>query len=312
MTKKFYILLITTIYFSFASCISDNQCSTNNNLSISFVADIENHNVQTRSTKSGFSEDDNIGVYMIDYVDGSPLPIGTISNFMNIEYIYNGNSWNSKNGEELYLSTEQTEANLYAYYPFDYEMSRAPDKLDVRTYPFSVEKDQSLNPQKSDFLWAKYSGLSSSNTIAKLTFKHILTKVVINLKFGNLGNGTEPVTIHNLTNDALIDMESGDVFDTGTNADSEIIPYTQGIANSGFDKTLNAIIIPQFVSSGTSIFSININNELYAFVIENPIMFQSGFAYTFNLVIGEANTRNTQSEPIRTEKKISLVDKTPF
>lgn len=310
MRKKIYILLITAICFSFASCIRDNQCSMNNSVKISFVTDIENHNTQVRSTKSDFSENDNIGIYLVDYVENIPMPIGTISTFMNAEHVYNGNTWNSKDGDELYLSTDQTKANLYAYYPFDYEMSRAPDKLDLRVYPFSVEQDQSLNSQKSDFLWVKYSNLSISNTIAKLTFKHILTKVVINLKFGSLGNGTEPVTIHNLTKDALIDMESGYVFDTGTNSNSEITPYTQNVPNSGFDKTLSAIIIPQFVASGTSLFSISVNNELYAFTIEHPLFFESGYSYTFNLIIGEANTRSLQIS--NTEKRISLISKTSF
>lgn len=311
MTKKLYIsLLITAICFSFASCISDNECAKSNRLSVSFVADIENRNLQTRSTKSGFSENDNIGVYMVDYNNDASMPIGTISEFMNAEHIYNGNFWYSKNGEELYLTTDQTKADLYAYYPFDYEMSRVSGKTDLRVYPFNVEKDQSLSSQKSDFLWAKYSGLSGSNTIAKLTFKHILTKVIINLTYGNLGNGTEPILIHNLTREALIDMENGNVFNTGLNSNSDIIPFIHYEANKGFDKTLSAIIIPQFVDSGTSIFSVNINDELYAFTMENPILFESGYSYTFNLIIGEANTRSTKTAS--TEKRVSLVSKTSF
>lgn len=310
MIKKIYIVLITTICGSFASCISDNQATMNNSLNVSFVADIANQNMQTRSIKSSFTENDNIGVYLVDYVENTPMPIGTISTFMNTEHIYDGNVWHSKDGDELYLSTDLTKANLYAYYPFDYEISRAPDKLDLRAYPFSVELDQSLNSQKSDFLWAKYSGLSISNTIAKLTFKHILTKVVINLKLGNLEIGNEQVKIQNLTKDALIDIEDGNVIDAGTNFNSEITPYTQNIANTGFDKTLNAIIIPQFVSSGTSLFSVSVNNELYAFTLENAIVFESGYSYTFNLIVGEANVRSSKTVSI--EKRISLISKISF
>lgn len=312
MTKKLYILLIIAVCFSFASCISDNnnECATNSRLNVSFVADIDNRNMQTRSTKSGFSENDNIGIYMVDYVDEIPMHIGTISNFMNAEHVYNGSFWNSRNGEELYLTTDQTKSNLYAYYPFDYEMSRSPEKRNLATYPFSVESDQSLSSQKSDFLWAKYSGLSSSNTIAKLTFRHLLTKVIINATYGNLGTGNESVIIQNLSSDASINMENGDVLPKGAKSNSEIIPFTQKVPNMGFDKTLSAIITPQLVASGTSIFTVNVNDVLYAFTLDNSLLFESGYTYTFNLVIGEANTRSTETSG--TKHTISFVSKTSF
>ncbi|MBD8348162.1 MULTISPECIES: fimbrillin family protein [unclassified Dysgonomonas] len=310
MTKKLYILLITSICLIFTSCLSDSECGNNDTLRVSIVADIASSKLKTRSSKSGFSENDNIGLYMVDYVNGIPMPVGTISNFMNTEYVYDGTYWNSKDTEELYLTTDQTKADIYAYYPFDYEMSRTPGKADLRSYPFSVESDQSLSSQKSDFLWAKYSELSSANTIAKLTFKHILSKIVLNVTYGNLGNGNESVTIHNLTQNALINMRTADVSEVKLNSNNEIKPYLQDIANAGFDKTFSAIIIPQSVETGTSLFAITLNDQMFAFTLDSPISFESGLSYTFNLVIGEANTRSIQNTNI--ERKISLVDKSSF
>lgn len=310
MTKKLYILLTTSICLIFTSCLSDNECGNNDTLRVSVVADIVSSKLKTRSSKSGFSENDNIGLYMVDYENGIPMPLGTISNFMNTEYVYDGTYWNSKDSEELYLTTDQTKADLYAYYPFDYEMSRTPGKADLRSYPFSVESDQSLSSQKSDFLWAKYSELSSANTIAKLTFKHILSKIVLNVTYGNLGNGNESVTIHNLSQDVLINMRTADVSEVKLNSNNEIKPYLQDIANAGFDKTFSAIIIPQSVETGTSLFAITVNEQMFAFTLDSPISFESGLSYTFNLVIGEANTRSIQNSSI--ERRISLVDKSSF
>lgn len=310
MTKKLYILLITSIGLIFTSCLSDSECGNNDTLRVSVVADIASSRLKTRSSKTGFSPNDNIGLYMVDYKNNTPMPIGTISDFMNTEYTYDGTYWNSKDGEELYLTTEQTKADLYAYYPFDYEMSRASGKTDLRAYPFSVESDQSLSPQKSDFLWAKYNELSNTNTIAKLTFRHILSKVVLNVTYGNLGNGNESVIIHNLIKDASIDMRTADISTIETNSNYEITPYLHDIANMGFDKTFSAIIIPQFVKTGTSLFSVTVNDQLFAFTLDSPLSFESGLSYTFNLVIGEANTRSSQNSNI--EQKISLVNKISF
>lgn len=306
MTKKIFIVSILLISVALTSCMRDGStCATNEKYKISIVAEVNNTYKQTKSSsKTSFKNNDNIGIYWVNYKDDSPLPLGTPSEFMNVEYVYNNSYWHSKDGEDLYLPTDNAIGDIYAYHPFDYEMSRHPNKKNLKTYPFTVERDQSLSSVNSDFLWAKYSGISIQNTAAKLTFQHLFSKMTLNITYGDLGNNYEDILIQNVTREAIIDLETGMVWDTGIN--TNIKPYVHATANKGFDKTLSAIVVPQIAYSQKPLFSITINNEEYAYILDETLFLDPGFEYTFNLIIGEAKLKSGS------QNTISLVSKSPF
>lgn len=279
--------MILSILLS-TSCSNDSDrenIETKTRLNIS--AYINDSYSSYKTSKVFFQPDDLIGLYLVDYLDGIPQKIGSINNFMNSCYIYTGNYWHSNDGDNLYLTDNTTVADLFAYFPYDYEMSREDSKRNLSAYPFSVGQDQRDLSISNDFLWAKSSQVSVVNANIQLEFKHLLSKIIINILIDDSSNTANSLYIHNLTKDATINMNTGIVTPIGKN--TIITPYEEMQTNPKFDKTYSALVIPQSIQAGTALFSIEIDKQTFTFLTEETLILQQGTLYTFNLIVSKAS-----------------------
>ena len=275
--------------FAITSC-SDDEIRGTQKVRIDLSVDIDDTYTQTRSSKSHFTKGDVIGFYLVNYKNNYPGKVGTANNFMNVEYMFDGNSWDNVDGDNAYLDDATMMADAYVYHPFDYEMSRSFNKMDLSAFPFSVKQNQASGLQKSDFLWGKYTQVSISDPGARVTFRHLLSKIVIHVSADVVEDF--PVMIHNLENSCTIDMNDGKL--TLINGKiSEIKPFTENISDEGYSRTYGSIVVPQTIKIGTPLFSIIRNDgTMLVYHIDHDLHMEQGKAYIFNLLIGKAKKGN--------------------
>ncbi|MFR9165503.1 MAG: fimbrillin family protein [Dysgonomonas sp.] len=280
-------LLIT---FFLASCEDNDYFFEKGKIPLKLSAQIYDSYTSDKIDKMSFDENDSIGIYLVDYSNGIPQKIGSINNFMNSHYIYTGSYWHSNTGENLYLTDNNTVADLYAYYPYDYGMSREASKRDLSAYPFSISADQRSSISTNDFLWVKYTSVSVARTNVALIFKHLMSKIIVNVRFDTELADSNSLYIHNVKKDGFIDMNTGNVVHTANNY--IITPFVEKTTTQNFNQTYSAIIMPQYLEIGTSLFSIETDGKLYTFQLDSGLTIEQGTSYTFNLIVGNANSDN--------------------
>lgn len=282
--KNCWIFLIIISFMSLISCSKKDE-TYNDSTKLILNISIDN---RTRISKQSFEKGDKIGFYLVNYVNNMPGILGNILNTekVNIEYEYNGTFWNAPDGEEIYLNN--TYSDLYAYYPYDYEMNRTNEKMNLAAYPFSIQTDQSSSLIENDFLWSKVTKLNNENSEAQVIFQHLMGRCEINLKFNDsIEKPEDPnLKIHNTKTHCTINLRVGEVFAIDGN---EIIhPQKNSKTNTGFDKTYDVILIPQIIEKGTPFFSVNIDNYTLIYELEEDLTISSQELYVFNMTVGSA------------------------
>lgn len=270
------------------ACVKDNCSNPDGYARLSIDVAIDN---EERIAKQVFESGDQIGIYMVSYVNETPGILGDVINTtsFNVPYTYSGISWNAYDGQEIFL--DETLSDLYAYYPYDDEMSAVSAKLDLSAYPFEVRADQSQLLMHNDFLWAKVTELSVSNSQADIAFSHLMSRCEINLKFDEGEIPLDPqLKIYNTQTFATINLRSGVASAAGGNR--VVLPYLHPTPHLGYDFTYDAIIIPQFIEDGTPLFTVTTNNgETLVYEAIDDFTFQPQKIRVFNLTVGENSLR---------------------
>lgn len=92
--------------------------------------------------------------------------------------------------------------------------TRASEVSSIADFPFEVSADQSTaDPyEASDFLYASATGLTASSEAVAMQFRHIMSKISINLIKGEDFEGELPSTatvyIHNTVTTATVDLSA--------------------------------------------------------------------------------------------------------
>jgi hypothetical protein len=233
---------------------------------------------KTRATDTAFEPNDAMGVYVTQYDNDKAVPLQISGNYANnVKSTYNGSMW--KNSPTIYWADGKFD--VFAYYPYDKPAS-------VDEYKFSVALDQSTEEttealggyEASDFLWAKAAGVSRMDAVP-LTFKHRMSKLVVNLVKGEDYTGDIPseavVRIHNTTPEAIIDMASGVVTKNGYEARKSIT------AKKVADGVYTAIIVPQRLENKLPL--IEVLSHGVSYLVESKFVFRSGMQHTVNLTL---------------------------
>lgn len=157
---------------------------------------------------------------------------------------------------------------------------------------YSVLEDQSekSNYAKSDLLYATKGAVSPQEAAVELVFKHLLSKIEINLIAGN-GIDLSQETSVKILNTKLkadvtlnkdVDATASVVLSSDNNA-TDIIPYQSSDADG--NKYAEAIVIPQEVS-GTFV-EVTVGGTPYCYTIPTRTL-QSGYKYILDLTVGES------------------------
>lgn len=284
---RYCIILVLSIFLGMSCSENDEQdkiqpCRVTLNVTIDSRPHI---------SKQAFVEGENIGVYLVNYSGNTPGVLGNYDDTrqFNIEYVLNGSFWYAAGEQEIFL--DETLSDLYAYFPYDEEMSRAPDKMNLTAYPFRISTDQKQSGGDNDFLWAKASMLSVSNPQANMIFKHLMSKCEINLKFNNQDEipADPQLMVYNTLTHGTINLRTG--IATALDEVKPISPCRNPFVSEGFDFTFYVIIIPQFLPQGTPLFSVTTSNgNVLIYRTESDITVLPQNIYTFNMTVGTAHT----------------------
>lgn len=238
----------------------------------------------TRVCDNGFCDGDVMGVYVVDYnggTSGTLKPSGNRCDNVRHTFDEANNQWEP--AYDIYWKDKHTHIDVYGYYPF-----ANPESID--DYQFGVQKDQSRASadgemggyEASDFLWGKVGDVAPTTSIIRLPLFHRMSNARVTLiqgsgfADGEWANTEKIVLAPNLVRKASIDLATGEVKPSGSVESTATIP-------SRVDDEWRAIVVPQTVSAGTTLFSITIGGMPYKFVKNEALTYVSGKMMNFSI-----------------------------
>lgn len=238
----------------------------------------------TRVNDSGFCDGDVIGVYIVDYNGNTPgtlLPSGNRGDNVRHTFDESANKWNS--AYDIYWKDKHTPIDVYGYYPYG-----SPESIDA--YPFTVERDQRTvseggamgGYEASDFLWSKVENVAPTTNVIRLPMKHRMANARITLvegtgfASGEWAQTEKNILVANLVREATINLADGTVTPTGGIEKTATVPSNNG-------DEWRAIVIPQTVQAGTTLFSITVGGTPYKFTKNEDLTYVAGKMNNFTI-----------------------------
>ena len=243
----------------------------------------------TRVNDGGFCDGDGMGIYIVDYKAGTPGTLQQSGNRAdNVCYSYDeaNRKWNSDH--DVYWKDFHTHIDVYGYYPY-------VKSVNIDNYTFNVQRDQSTATadgkmggyEASDFLWGKLSDVAPTTAALRLLLRHRMSSACVKLLKGEGFTESEWESIDkmvlatNLARKASINMTDGTVKVAGSVESSPTIPLQ-------VNDEWRAIVVPQTVTAGTTLFSITIGGAPYKFAKNEAFTYVSGKMMKFNIRVDKA------------------------
>ena len=242
----------------------------------------------TRVNDSGFCDGDEIGVYIVDYQGSTPGTLQASCNRgSNVKHTFDEAAYKWNSAYDVYWKDDHTHIDVYGYYPFG-----SPE--DVNAYPFEVQKDQSTETssavmggyEASDFLWGKAADVAPTEKAIRLPMRHRMSSPRVTLVEGEgFADGEwagleKNVLVSSTKRSAIINLADGTVTATGEVGETSIIPYKK-------DDEFRAIVVPQTISAGTTLFTITVDGVAYKFSKEETFTYTSGKMHNFSIQVNK-------------------------
>ena len=238
----------------------------------------------TRVNDDGFADGDVMGVYIVDYEGTQPGTLLSKGNRGdNVRHTFDEAAYRWDSAYDLFWKDKHTRIDVYGYYPF-----AAPD--DINAYEFTVRTDQNGEStdgsmggyEASDFLWGKVEGVEPTTNVIRLPLTHRMANARVTLTEGSGfadGEWTDlekQVLVANTIQTATIDMSTGMVTATDNVGTQSIIPSRRG-------DEWRAIVVPQSVPGGTTMFSLTIGGMPYKFSRSDDFTYLPGKMSNFTI-----------------------------
>lgn len=233
----------------------------------------------TKATAENFEAGDKVSVWAVEYVteEAPELQIG--GNFLNNEILaFDGSSWSSN--RTLFWSSKA--CDFYAVYPAIEPTSAESYLFNIATDQNSLETEDALGGyEASDLMFAKAEAVSHSDGKVSLSFKHMMSKCVVNVLKGEKFEGELPddiaVHIYNTVTTADLNLANGSV-EKYALGDRKTITMKK-LSNEQF----KAIVIPQNIERRTPLIEISMGG--IAYLLEYSLSFRPGYQHTINLIV---------------------------
>lgn len=237
----------------------------------------------SRVNDNGFVDGDVMGVYIVDWKGNEPGTLLTSGNRGdNVRHTFDEANYRWNSAYDLYWKDKHTRIDVYGYYPAD-----KPN--DVNKYNFTVKSNQNYLPddggmgyyESSDFLWGKVQGVEPTTNVIRLPLSHRMANSRVNLIEGNgFADGEwatleKQVLVVNTVQNAVIDLSTGMVKPEGS-AGGAIIPAKRG-------DEWRAIVVPQTIAAGTTMFTITLGGIPYKFSKSEAFEYMSGKMSNFGI-----------------------------
>ena len=231
----------------------------------------------TRVNDNGFVDGDVMGVYIVDYEGSNPGTLQVKGNRGdNVRHTFDEANYKWNSAYDVFWKDKHTHIDVYGYYPFGNPES-------VEQYAFTVQRDQSKPTEggemggyeQSDFLWGKASDVAPTTSVVRLSMQHRMANARVTLvegtgfAEGEWAKTEKTVLATNLIREALINLSDGTVKTNGAIEKTATMP-------SRVNDEWRAIVVPQTVAAGTTLFSITIGGVPYKFAKNEEFTYQAG------------------------------------
>lgn len=231
----------------------------------------------SRATDYTFETGDQIGLYVVNNVNGSAGQLMASGNHVdNMRFTYSG-AWTPDS--PIYWADNITPADFYIYYPYTKVSS-------VLAMPFEVKSNQSNvdDYKSSELLVGKVSGVKPTASTIAITAKHVLSRINVVLQAGDgftpesLTAANPVVKVNGLKTKSTVNLANGIVTPTGE-AVSVYPCYDNGL--------YKALVIPQTVAE-QNLITITVAGKDYNLV--KGFTFESGKSHTFTCTINKTSS----------------------
>ena len=213
------------------------------------TAIVFNGSIEERSGGSDaeWQSGDQVGIFML-LPGGSFTNNGILSGKDNVLYTVSDPATGalSPSGEAIY-HPQNRNVDFVAYSPYGQKGDGA-GKISS-DYEFGVSVVEQADPDAIDVLYAKKENQSKENTTVSFSFRHVLSKITLNV---TAGEGVEQASVQNLVGDAVsfTDMivDAALNLQDGTLANGQTmgrLTACKETAVSGADATFSFVVIPQ-------------------------------------------------------------------
>lgn len=286
--QKIKIFVLLSVLFLFSGCIAGPEFPEpyipDALKVISLQGEIAQVNL-TRVHDSGFSDGDQVGVYIVNLTEGDEELKDKDNHVDNLpfEFLEDSHTWNSP--YPVYWKDAITPVDAYGYFPYTAELS------DIHSYPFSIYHNQNeiladglTGYEASDFLWAHSSNIMPTENVINLSFQHLMSGVSVSLvegdgfEEGEWDGLDKTVMVNNLVHDCKINLQTGTVTPVyWENSSKGIVAMAQG------QDEFRCVIVPQSIEADCEILSIGLGEDSYVFKQIKSIEFISGKLYRYTL-----------------------------
>ena len=252
---------------------------------IALAGDI-NQLAVTRASDNGFASGDQVGIWAVNYDEDTPGTLDLKDNqATNVRFTFDGSStWTPD--YDIYYKDKSTKVDIYGYYPYSSAISS------IEAWPFEVQEDQSTvsahgvmgGYEASDFLWAKREAVTPTASAIQLLFQHKMSCVVVTLQEGTgfsdgeFASLSQSVLINNVKRNATINFATGEVNATGAVPARSTVP-------AAYESGFRAIVVPQTVSSASSLFSITLGGTAYTYSEGTAFTYVAGKQHNFDVTV---------------------------
>ena len=267
----------------------------------------------TRVTDAGFADEDRMGIFITDYVNGTPQAIGVTGNrATNLLYTYHesGNMW--EGAATVYWKDNQTPVDVVGYYPYDNELAA------VTEYAFAVQANQGSAAteavpggyEASDLLWAKSQQVAPTSETIRLMYKHLMAGVTVRLmEGGGFAEGEWAETVKHVWVDntvlaATVNLEQGTVtVNEGEPEPIVTLPYL---------NDYRAVVVPQEVAAGKIVIGITVDGVNYELTKDAALTYTSGKMHTFTIEVDKRAATGDYAFTLTNEAVTAWVDDPDF
>lgn len=207
----------------------------------------------TRVTDSGYDNGDKIGLYVVNYDNGTTGILANNGNHVNNMCFTYNETWAPTS--TIYWKDGTTPADFYCYYPYG-------TPTDVTTHAFSVKADQSTLAayKASEFLYGKATKVPPTEKAVNIITAHLFSCVIIKVAAGNgfteesLAAADVSVKLNGCKTAATINLKDGSV--TATGDANSLTPLKE-------EKQYKAWIVPQTINADNFI-TVTIDGREYS------------------------------------------------
>ena len=227
----------------------------------------------TRATATAFEDGDTIGLYAVEYNGDEALSLQLGGNYLNNEAVTKVDGvWTP--ARPIYWS--ENPCDFYGIYPYQ-------QLKGVKDITFDLPLDQQAEGgyEAADLLWAKTERVSREDGTVNLQFKHMMSRLVVEIERGPNFEGELPedivVHIYNTATTASVDWTIGSL-EKHINSENKTINMRK-VDGSTFE----AIVIPQFIERVTPL--VEITMEGIAYLLEESISLRPGYQHTITATL---------------------------